>query len=237
MAMFYDWRDRTGKGFKSWREYLKELRSPLFIGLGIVLVLSLIISGVVYFGYVRPSRSVKSERVYLLPDPSERRAILNDRTTGESTDSVSQRPTDEVVDQPLADTDGLSNPIPFVSEVEPDPASVSASTADDTAAFEQPLAELEEVAAETEAALEDAALIREQAMQTIGQAIPMIVDHLNALSAEDQQDFLAEVRSQMVNLAPPEVQTLYAQNPELKDQGYTLFLEMLRENGYKPSVD
>ena len=232
MAMFYDWRDRTGKGFKSWRAYLKELRSPLFIGLGIVLVLSLIISGAVYFCYVRPLMQVESERVYLLPDPSERRTILNERTMPpvESTDSVDLRPTDEVLSQPVADTDGLSDPIPLASDVEPDPASVSAS--DDTAAFEQTLAELEEVAAETEAALEDAALIRKQAMQTVGRAIPMIVDHLNALSAEDQRKFLAEVRSQMVNAAPPEVQALYARNPELKDQGYNLLLDMLRENGW-----
>ena len=39
MALFYDWRDRTGKeGLKPFREQLKELRSPLFIGLGIVLL-------------------------------------------------------------------------------------------------------------------------------------------------------------------------------------------------------
>ncbi len=232
MPIFYDWRDRTGKGWRSWREYLKELRSPLFIGLGIVVVLTLIISWVVYFAYVRPSKSVESERVYLLPDPSERRAILNERTTPpvESTDSVSHRPIDEAVDPLVSDTDGLLDPI--VSEVEPDKASVSASTAADTAAFEQSLAELEEMAAKTEAALEDAAVVRKRVLQTMNQAIPMIVDHLNTLSAEDQRDFLAEVKSQMGNAAPPAVQVLYAQNPELKDQGYTLLLEMLRENGW-----
>ncbi len=52
MAIFYDWRDRRGKGFKPWREYLKELRSPLFIALGIVLFLSLITSGIVCSGVV-----------------------------------------------------------------------------------------------------------------------------------------------------------------------------------------
>ena len=39
MAIFYDWRDRTGKGWKPWREQIKELRSPLFIGLGILFLL------------------------------------------------------------------------------------------------------------------------------------------------------------------------------------------------------
>ena len=54
MAIFYDWRDRRGKGLKPWREYLKELRSPLFIALGIVLFLSLISSGIVCSGVVQP---------------------------------------------------------------------------------------------------------------------------------------------------------------------------------------
>ncbi len=44
MAMFYDWRDRTGKeGLKPFRQQLRELRSPLFIGLGIFLLVVVLI--------------------------------------------------------------------------------------------------------------------------------------------------------------------------------------------------
>lgn len=44
MAMFYDWRDRTGKeGWKPFRQQLRELRSPLFIGLGIFLLVIMLI--------------------------------------------------------------------------------------------------------------------------------------------------------------------------------------------------
>ena len=44
MALFYDWRDRRGKeGLRPFREQLKELRSPLFIGLGIVLLVVVLI--------------------------------------------------------------------------------------------------------------------------------------------------------------------------------------------------
>lgn len=44
MAMFCDWSDRTGKeGLKPFREQLKELRSPLFIGLGIFLLVIMLI--------------------------------------------------------------------------------------------------------------------------------------------------------------------------------------------------
>ena len=40
MAMFYDWRDRTGKeGIRPLREQIKELRSPLFIIMGVVLLI------------------------------------------------------------------------------------------------------------------------------------------------------------------------------------------------------
>ena len=44
MALFYDWRDRTGKeGWKPFRKQLKELRSPFFIGLGIFLLVVVLI--------------------------------------------------------------------------------------------------------------------------------------------------------------------------------------------------
>lgn len=44
MAMFYDWRDRTGKeGWKPFRQQLRELRSPFFIGLGIFLLAVMLI--------------------------------------------------------------------------------------------------------------------------------------------------------------------------------------------------
>ena len=38
MAMFYDWRNREGKGMRPLREQLRELRSPIFIALGILLL-------------------------------------------------------------------------------------------------------------------------------------------------------------------------------------------------------
>ena len=38
MAMFYDWRNREGKGVRPLREQLRELRSPMFIALGILLL-------------------------------------------------------------------------------------------------------------------------------------------------------------------------------------------------------
>ncbi len=80
MPIFYDWRDRTGKGWKPWREEIKELRSPLFIAMGIVLFLVLVTSGIVYFCFSRPylcTRSeTKSEKVYLLPDPPKQRVVI-----------------------------------------------------------------------------------------------------------------------------------------------------------------
>ena len=60
----------------------------------------------------------------------------------------------------------------------------------------------------------------------------MVVNHLNTLSIEEQQAFLKQVRDQMVSLAPPEVQKLYAQDPDLADKGYELVIEKLRENGW-----
>ena len=106
---------------------------------------------------------------------------------------------------------------------------------DDPTVAELIIAELEEVEAETERVLTEGKEIEQQAIETMNQAIPMVVNHLNTLSDEEQRVFLKQVRDQMVSLAPSELQSLYAQNPELKDQGYNRFLEMLRENGWTGS--
>ena len=230
MAMFYDWRDRTGKeGIRPLREQLKELRSPLFIIMGVVLLILLAFS---VAHHVQSNReSIEKEKVYLLPDPSEQRAVISETVDitaiaeVTSNDHFSLDATDTVQDDT---TEVVSDAVPTAIEVE----TAWEIEEEDTTVIEPTIAELEAIDAETERLLVEGDMIAAKAMQTMGRAIPMIVNHLNVLSAADQREFLAEVRSQMVNAAPPEVQKLYAQNPELKDQGYNRLLEMLRENGW-----
>ena len=242
MAIFYDWRDRTGKGWKPWREQIKELRSPIFIVIGILLFLSMVISGLVYFGFTRPylsTQSDKSEKVYLLPDPPKQRAVMPETASASRTTQTVKTDggldlnlTREAQGETPSDEETSSGAIPSTIEVEAYDSTTSLTNQEDKTATESTTAQLEAEYAETEKLLREGEIIKQQAIETMNQAIPMVVDHLNTLSIEEQQAFLKQVRDQMISLAPPEVQKLYAQDPELKDKGYELFLEMLRENGW-----
>lgn len=249
MPIFYDWRDRTGKGWKPWREEIKELRSPLFIGMGILLFLVLVTSGVVYFGFVRPylrTRSeTKSEKVYLLPDLSEQRAVIPE--TGSRTmqnaedddrlDLDSTREAQEKTSYPAEDFFS-SGSISSAGEVETDDLMPSGTNQEDNTVTEPTIAQLEaeiqlaEEAEETEKLLQEGEMIEKKAMETMNRAIPMVVDYLNTLSVEEQQDLLKQIREEMISLAPPELKDLYDQDPDLANKGYELFLEKLRENGW-----
>ena len=61
MAMFYDWRNRQGKGVRPLREQLRELRSPMFIALGILLLVLVAFSIRAYI--TARHSSVESEKV------------------------------------------------------------------------------------------------------------------------------------------------------------------------------
>ena len=242
MAIFYDWRDRTGKGWKPWREQIKEIRSPLFIGIGILLFFAIALLVGVYFYYLHPSYknlSNKSEKVYLLPDPPEQRAVIpetgsrtmqnvkaDDRLDLDSTREAQAKTPDETEDF------FSSGSIPFADEVETDDSMPSVTNQEDKPPTEPTIAQLEAEIAETEKLLTEGEMIQKRAIETMNQAIPMVVDRLNTLSIAEQQAFLRQVKNQMVSLAPSEVQKLYAQDPDLADKGYELFLEKLRANGW-----
>lgn len=239
MAIFYDWRDRTGKGWKPLREQIKELRSPVFIVIGIILFFSIAFLVAVYFGYWRPYVGAKSERVYLLPDPVEQRAAMSETGAAlrpmPNVKSDDLNPSREVQDERYAETEDSvsSDSIATAGEVKTDNSTALVINQEDKTTVEPTISELEAIDAETERLLIEGDMIQRKAIESMNQAIPVVVDHLNSLSVEDQQTFLAEVKTQILSHTPPELQKLYAQNPELKDKGYELFLQLLRENGYE----
>ena len=239
MAIFYDWRDRTGKGLKPLREQIKELRSPVFIVIGILFLVLIVFSVLEYLA--SRQASTKSEKVYLLPDPPEQRTAMPETIAA----SAASRPMSNIKSDDLnlsrevqeggyaeAEDFFSSSSIPFAAEVETDDSMPSGTNQEDNAVPEPTIGQLEAEAAETEKLMAAGDMIQQQAIETMNQAIPMVVNHLNTLSIEEQQAFLKQVKDQMVSLAPPEVQKLYAQDPDLADKGYELFLEKLRENGW-----
>ena len=225
MAIFYDWRDRTEKGWKPWREEIKELRSPLFVEIGILLLFLMALLVWVYFGYLRPyyrNLPTKSERVYLLPDPPKQTAVMPEN--GTASHIMSAIKADNGLN--LNSTRERLGATPFDEAA----SSESISFANEGKTYDSATLEAED--AETGKLLKDGVMIQKQAIETMNQATPKIVNHLNTLSIEEQEAFLKQIKDQMVSLTPPEVQKLYAQDPDFIDKGYELFLEKLRENGW-----
>ena len=88
--------------------------------------------------------------------------------------------------------------------------------------------------AEVDQSSVDGDALLDQARNTINQAVPILVNHLNSLSSEEQIKFLNQVRSQMYSASPPELQELMDNDPELEEKTWQTFLERLRDNGFDP---
>ncbi len=88
--------------------------------------------------------------------------------------------------------------------------------------------------AEVDQSLAEGEAMLSQARQTMNQAAPILANHLNTLSPEEQRAFLNQVHSQMYHKSSPELQTLMDNKPEIIEQGWQTFLDLLYENGYQP---
>ncbi len=112
-----------------------------------------------------------------------------------------------------------------------------AANTDDEVANERRGAEraaLEAWNAEIDEALAESVEIQEEAKAAIAEVVPYILEHLNTLSPQEQRAFLRETKDRMVSQAPPGLQEHVNQNPELVEQGWKIFLQLLVEQGYKP---
>lgn len=230
MAMFYDWRNREGKGVRPLREQLRELRSPMFIALGILLLVVVAFSVRAYI--TGRHSSVESEKVYLLPDPPERKRALPEVLSDvvQSVERGDGFDLDSATDM-RSETPDDTDSVAVAEGVKTDDSPVAPQVQD--AASEPTMAELDAADSETEFLLTEGDVISEQAAETMNQGFSMIIAHLNNLSPDEQQAFVDQVRDRMSRHIPPELQEFYARNPNLKNQGYELFLSQLREKGFE----
>lgn len=88
--------------------------------------------------------------------------------------------------------------------------------------------------AEVDQLLADGDALLDQARNTVNQAIPILVNHLNSLSSEEQIKFLNQLRRQMYSGSPPALQELMDNDPELEEKTWQTFLGRLRDNGFDP---
>ena len=91
---------------------------------------------------------------------------------------------------------------------------------------------LEAKKAEVDRMLREGEQLSAQAQNTMNQAAPILVKHLNSLSREKQREFLNQVRTQMISQFPPEVLELFDNEPELEKKAWQNFLDLLHAHGF-----
>ena len=93
---------------------------------------------------------------------------------------------------------------------------------------------LEAKKAEIDRMLREGEQLSAKAKNTMNQAAPILVKHLNSLSREKQREFLNQVRTQMISQFPPEVTELFDNDPELEKKAWQNFLDLLHTHGFDP---
>ena len=222
---------------------MKAIARPVVI---ILLSFSFICSGIALYWSYKVKKQMASEpvKIYKLTELPNQRELSVEKAPAanskvEASDASSQPPsTDSDPVEADSETSPETNSLESAAENGSEAATSSEDEADQQEARndeEVPLtniladkkAEVEQMLAEGDAALE-------QAMRSMNQAAPILISHLNTLSVEEQTAFLNTARSRMFIDSPPEVQEIMKANPEYQEQGWQLFLKILRENGYEP---
>ena len=109
---------------------------------------------------------------------------------------------------------------------------VNAETEVEKAKREAELAEWEEWNSEIKSILAESIEMQEDAKAVIAETIPHILVHLNTLTPQEQREFLRKTKEMMVSLSPPGLQELADQDPELVENAWKMFIQMLVDQGY-----
>ena len=90
--------------------------------------------------------------------------------------------------------------------------------------------------AEAEKALESAKQIQKEGLEMMREAMPIVANHLNTLSTEEQIEMLRQLKTTMLSQAsqyPPELRSLIEEH-NVVGEGWKMYLDMLAEAGYTP---
>ena len=221
---------------------LKKGRPYLYVFLALIFIVSMT------FGiqklYVLNQRQKAPIKVYKAVPPltQEKRASVKISASPPvlTTDTSSQTPLHSTP----ADTAVGETSKQRLENETPAPATHTASAAADPDSEKQKSAADEEARkvdemlkakkAEVDQALAEGEALLSQARKTMNQAGPILANHLNTLSPEEQGAFLNQVRTQMYSQSPHGVQELMDADSEVEEKAWQTFLDILSENGYQP---
>ncbi|RKU29608.1 hypothetical protein C6497_05580 [Candidatus Poribacteria bacterium] len=90
--------------------------------------------------------------------------------------------------------------------------------------------------AEAEAVLELAKQSQKESLELMREAMPIVVNHLNTLSQDEQRELLQQTKTTMANQIsqyPSELQP-FIEEFNIVEEGWRMYLDMLAEYGYTP---
>ena len=234
-------RNESDSELNRFKKDMKAAARPVII---VLLSFSFICSGFMLYRSYRWQKQMEPVRIYKPTELPNQRGLRVEKEPAsnskvEASDASSQSPsTDFNPVEVDSETSLETNSLESMEEGGSEAATSSEDEADQQEARDDEEARRTNMLADKKAEVEqmlaegDAAV--EQAMRTMNQAAPILISHLNTLSVEEQAAFLNTVRSQMFSHSPPEVQEVMKANPEYQEQGWQLFLHVLRQNGYEP---
>lgn len=77
---------------------------------------------------------------------------------------------------------------------------------------------------------------QKESLELMREAMPIVVNHLNTLSQDEQREFLQQTKTAMANQIsqyPPELQPIVDEF-NIVEEGWKMYLDMLAEYGYTP---
>lgn len=136
--------------------------------------------------------------------------------------------TDMSSDSELSDSEGDN------ATANPEDSVVTDSDSGQTGFTEAEPAEVKAEMEAAEKALAGGDALLEEAQQSLEASVPIILEHLNSLSPQEQRDFLEETRNSLRSQLTPKVAELVEENPEILDQAWEQYFGLLIEAGYQP---
>ncbi len=199
-----------------------------------------------YLGHHRPAQEAlktKPVKIYKTVEPPPQKLPMSPTTS--TTTPTHAHEADTSVTPPIPDTENTnasSNPEQSdlsenteVSGDTPIPQENEEHKHEDAVSKEEREAS-KKLLAEAERALESAKQIQKEGLEMMREAMPIVANHLNTLSTEEQIEMLKQLKTTMLSQTsqfPPELQSLI-EDHNVIEEGWKMYLDMLAEAGYTP---
>ena len=223
----------------------KMVRHRTFI-LGLSLLIFLGIGIGWYFGHHRPTQerlNLEPVRIYKAVEPLKTKT--QSANTHSTTTSTHAQEEDASITVPASDTENTNTFSSPEQSDSPDNTELSRNTLvsqeKEEAGHKHTQSEAEQEAlkkllTETEKTLESAKQMQKEGLGMMREAMPIVANHLNTLSTEEQIKMLRRLKTTMLNQIsqyPPEFQSLIEEHNVI-EEGWKMYLDMLAETGYTP---